>query len=107
MRGLTDKVAVIAGGGSGIGAATARRLAEEGAAVVVGDLVADNAEAVAAEVRAAGGRAGAAQFDITVDEEGGGPVGLALSEFGGLDHQHPNAAGLAAGDIGPHSAAPA
>ena len=46
MRGLTDKVVVIAGGGSGIGAATARRLVAEGASVVVGDLVGDNAEAV-------------------------------------------------------------
>ena len=44
MRGLVDKVAVVAGGGSGIGAAAAVRLAEEGAQVVVGDLVAANAE---------------------------------------------------------------
>ena len=47
MRGLDGKVAVVAGGGSGIGAATAVRLAEEGASVVVGDLVGDNAESVA------------------------------------------------------------
>jgi NAD(P)-dependent dehydrogenase (short-subunit alcohol dehydrogenase family) len=100
MRGLNDKVAVIAGGGSGIGAATARRLAEEGAAVVVGDLVADNAEAVAAEVRAAGGRAVAAQFDITVDEEVGALVAVALSEFGRLDHLHANAADLSPENIG-------
>ena len=51
MRGLTDKVVVIAGGGSGIGAATAVRLGEEGAQVVVGDLAADNAETVAAGIR--------------------------------------------------------
>ena len=57
MRGLADKVVVVAGGGSGIGAATARRLGAEGAAVVVGDLAGDNADAVAAEVRDAGGRA--------------------------------------------------
>ncbi len=38
MRGLAEKVVVVAGGGSGIGAATARRLGAEGAAVVVGDL---------------------------------------------------------------------
>src|SRR5215218_5923653 len=67
MQGLADKVVVVAGGGSGIGAATARRLGTEGAAVVVGDLVGDNAEAVAAEVRDAGGRAQAVQFDIADD----------------------------------------
>ena len=38
MRGLAGKVALVAGGGSGIGAATAARIAEEGASVVVGDL---------------------------------------------------------------------
>jgi NAD(P)-dependent dehydrogenase (short-subunit alcohol dehydrogenase family) len=38
MRGLKDKVGVVAGGGRGIGAATAQRLAEEGAAVVIGDI---------------------------------------------------------------------
>ena len=39
MRGLKDKVGIVAGGGRGIGAATARRLAEEGAHVVIGDLI--------------------------------------------------------------------
>lgn len=53
MRGLKDKVAVIAGGGSGIGAATARRLAEEGAQLVVGDLSADAARAVSSSIAAA------------------------------------------------------
>jgi NAD(P)-dependent dehydrogenase (short-subunit alcohol dehydrogenase family) len=38
MRGLKDKIVIVAGGASGIGAATARRLAEEGAIVMVGDL---------------------------------------------------------------------
>ena len=83
MRGLAGKVAVVAGGGSGIGAATARRLAAEGAAVV-GDLNGDNAELVATEVRTGGGRALAAQFDISVDEEVSALVGVALAEFGGL-----------------------
>ena len=63
MRGLADKVVVVAGGGSGIGAATARRLGAEGAAVLVGDLDGDTALAVAAEVRDAGGRALGMQFD--------------------------------------------
>jgi NAD(P)-dependent dehydrogenase (short-subunit alcohol dehydrogenase family) len=100
MRGLAGKVAVVAGGGSGIGAATARRLAAEGAAVVVGDLDGDNAEAVAAEVRDAGGHAVAARFDISVDEEVGALIGVALAEFGGLDHMHANAADLSPETIG-------
>ena len=44
MRRLDGKVAVVAGAGSGIGAATAERLAREGCRVVVGDLVADERE---------------------------------------------------------------
>nr|MBA2677637.1 SDR family NAD(P)-dependent oxidoreductase [Ktedonobacteraceae bacterium] len=47
MRGLSNKIAVVAGGGGGIGAATAVRLAQEGAAVVVGDLDGEAARAVA------------------------------------------------------------
>ncbi len=94
MRGLTDKVAVIAGGGSGIGAATAVRLAEEGAQVVVGDLAGDNAEAVAADIRKAGGRAVSAAFDISIDESVGELCAVAVDEFGGLDLLHANAADM-------------
>ena len=94
MRGLEDQVVVVAGGGSGIGAATAVRLAEEGASVVVGDLVGDNAEAVADGIRAAGGRAVAAQFDIAIDESVAELVAVAVAEFGGLDALHANAADL-------------
>ena len=64
MRGLRDKVAVIAGGGGGIGAATGRRLAEEGARLVIGDLSADAARSVASAIEAAGGRATGLAFDV-------------------------------------------
>ena len=100
MRGLTDKVGVVAGGGSGIGAATARRLGAEGAAVVVGDLQGDTAEAVAAEVRAAGGRALGVEFDIADDGSVGALVAAAVAEFGGVDHLHANAADLSPDTIG-------
>jgi NAD(P)-dependent dehydrogenase (short-subunit alcohol dehydrogenase family) len=94
VRGLTDKVAVVAGGGSGIGAATAIRLAEEGARVVVGDLAGDNAEAVAAGIRDRGGRAVSCPFDISIDDRVGALMAAAVDEFGGLDLLHANAADM-------------
>jgi NAD(P)-dependent dehydrogenase (short-subunit alcohol dehydrogenase family) len=103
MRGLSDKVVVVAGGGSGIGAATARRLGAEGAAVVVGDLVGDNAEAVADEVRGADGRAVAVQFDIADDASVAKLVATAVGEYGGLDAMHANAADLSPETIGQDS----
>jgi 3-oxoacyl-[acyl-carrier protein] reductase len=60
-----DRVAVITGGGRGIGAATARRLADEGAAVVIADLDPAPANEVVAEVEKAGGRALAVACDVT------------------------------------------
>jgi NAD(P)-dependent dehydrogenase (short-subunit alcohol dehydrogenase family) len=103
MRGLSEKVVVVAGGGSGIGAATARRLGAEGAAVVVGDLVGDNADAVAQEVRDAGGRAVAVQFDIADDASVAKLVATAVGEYGGLDGMHANAADLSPETIGQDS----
>jgi len=100
MRGLSDKVVVVAGGGSGIGAATARRLGAEGVAVVVGDLQGDNANAVATEVRDAGGRAIAVQFDIADDASVAALVAAAVGEYGGLDAMHANAADLSPDTIG-------
>jgi len=56
MPGRVDgKVAIVTGGGSGIGAATSKLLASEGAAVCVADLIGERAEQVAAEISAAGG----------------------------------------------------
>ena len=57
MSRLNGKVAIVTGGGRGIGAATAARLAAEGAAVVVNDIDAEPAEATVAEIRANDGRA--------------------------------------------------
>jgi NAD(P)-dependent dehydrogenase (short-subunit alcohol dehydrogenase family) len=100
MRGLADKVVVVAGGGSGIGAATARRLGAEGAAVVVGDVAGDNAEQVAAAVRDDGGRAVAVQFDIADDASVAALVDTAVREYGGIDAMHANAADLSPETIG-------
>lgn len=65
MRGLRDKVVIVTGGGGGIGGATCRRFASEGARVAVFDLNLEAAEKVAAAIRAEGGTAEAFPCDIT------------------------------------------
>ncbi len=80
MRGLRDKVVVVAGGATGIGAATCRRLAEEGAKVVVGDI---NEAAAKQTADAIGGRH--LRFDITREDDCKALVEHAVGEFGGLD----------------------
>ena len=98
MLGLADKVGIVAGGGRGIGAATARRLAAEGAAVVVGDIVTEWAEEVAAAIRALGGRALGVTLDGLSPESQRATIAATVSEFGGLDFYHSNLAGGTRGD---------
>jgi len=64
MSRFEGKVALVTGGGGGIGSAIARRLASEGAHVVVADINAESAEAVAAELRAAGQKASSIAANI-------------------------------------------
>jgi NAD(P)-dependent dehydrogenase (short-subunit alcohol dehydrogenase family) len=94
MQGLDGKVVVIAGGGSGIGAATARRLAESGASVVIGDLKQEAAEAVAAQIRDQGGQAAGIGFDVTDESSVARLIAAAVEGFGGLDAIHINFADL-------------
>ncbi|MBB4184695.1 NAD(P)-dependent dehydrogenase (short-subunit alcohol dehydrogenase family) [Sinorhizobium terangae] len=68
MMRLEGRVAVVTGGGGGIGSAISRRLAEEGALVVVSDVNADAGRTVAAEIVAAGGSAVAIAADISHKE---------------------------------------
>ena len=82
---LQGRVALVTGGGSGIGAATAKRLAEAGAAVIVTDVDAASAERTAAEIRDTGGRSQAAEHDVTDEAQWERVVGLCVREFGGLN----------------------
>ncbi len=81
---LATRVAFVTGGGSGIGAATARRLAAEGACVVVADRDLAAAEKVAAELGSAD-RAVAVQVDVTSEEQVAAAVRQAVLAFGGVD----------------------
>ena len=65
LRGLADRVAVVVGGATGIGAATAARLGEEGCRVIIGDVAVDGAEQTAQRIVAAGGTATHIGFDLS------------------------------------------
>jgi NAD(P)-dependent dehydrogenase (short-subunit alcohol dehydrogenase family) len=94
MRGLKDKAVIVAGGATGIGAATALRLAQEGASVVIGDIDLHSAQALAQEIEDAGGAAIAVAFDIADDASVKNLVDTAVERYGGIDGMHANAADM-------------
>ncbi|ARS28264.1 SDR family NAD(P)-dependent oxidoreductase [Sphingomonas sp. KC8] len=96
MRGLKDKILIVAGGGSGIGAATARRLAEEGAILAIGDIVETAAQQVAASIVGAGGRATGHAFDIASEASVADLIKATVDLHGQLDGLHVNAADMRA-----------
>lgn len=92
MGRLDGKIAIVTGAASGIGAATARRLAAEGARVAVADVRLDGAETVAKEIGAGGGTAVAVRVDLGEVESVRAMVATVVERFGGLDVLHNNAA---------------
>jgi 3-oxoacyl-[acyl-carrier protein] reductase len=85
MAQLTDRVALITGAGRGIGAATALRLAADGAAVAVVDLREQDTIETVEAVRAAGGTAIGIGCDVAVTEQAEAAVERAAAEYGRLD----------------------
>ena len=90
---LTDRVALITGGGRGIGEAIARRFAEAGAAVAVTARTTSEIERVAADIEAAGGRALAWPTDVNDIDRLPELVDRTVSALGGLDIVVNNAGG--------------
>lgn len=85
---LEGKVAVITGAASGIGEASARRFAEEGCRVVLGDIQVEEGEALSAEL---GDNAVFSRCNVTAEDDVSALVDLAISEFGQLDIMFNNA----------------
>jgi len=85
MQTFNEKTVVITGGGGGIGGATSRRFARQGARVAVFDLNPEAAEKVAAQIRAEGGQAQAFRCDITDRASVDAAVAATLERFGAID----------------------
>ncbi len=85
MSNIQDKVILITGASSGIGEATARTLASQGASVVVGARRIDRLEKLVAEITAAGGKAIACAVDVTQREDVQSFADYALNKFGRID----------------------
>src|SRR5260370_37860945 len=85
MSALMQRVAIVTGGASGIGKATALLLAERGAAMGILDIDQAGAGAAAAAIRAVGGRAVAAPCNVADDRSVAAAVGVVVDKFGAVD----------------------
>src|SRR3954452_8996516 len=96
---LKDKVAIVTGAAHGMGEAEARLFAKEGARVVVADILQDQAEAVAADIRAGGGDATSATIDVTSEQDWLALIGKTVETYGRLDILVNNA-GISGSSVG-------
>jgi len=93
MNGLDGKVAIVTGGGSGLGEAIGKALASKGVKVVLSDINLKGAERVAGEIGKAGGTASAVQEDTARPADSGKTVAHAVDTYGAL-HYAVNNAGI-------------
>ena len=91
MGSFTDAVAVVTGGGSGIGRTTATEFADRGASVVVADVDVTGGEETVAEIEAAGGQARFVETDVTDPAAAQAMVDAAVDAYGRLDYAFNNA----------------
>jgi NAD(P)-dependent dehydrogenase (short-subunit alcohol dehydrogenase family) len=82
---LEGKVALVTGAASGLGAESARRLAREGAAVLLTDLAREAGETVSREIATAGGQAAFVAHDVTSETDWAAAVETAVARFGRLN----------------------
>ena len=94
-----DKVAIVAGAVHGMGEAEARLFAKEGARIIVADILQDQAEAVAADIRAGGGDATSATIDVTSEQDWLALISKTVETYGRLDTLVNNA-GISGSSVG-------
>ena len=99
MKTLEGKRAIVTGAASGIGRATAKLFAAEGASVVLADVDAPRGEAAATEIVAAGGRAVFVRCDVTRSDDCRRAVETAVGSFGGLEVVFNNAGIIRRADV--------
>ncbi len=98
MELFENKVAIVTGGGMGLGQALCEELARRGALVVVADINDDAAAQVACRIADSGGKARAVQVDVSKQADVARLIGATVSEFGRLDYIFNNAAIFIGGD---------
>lgn len=85
MNGLDGKIALVTGGGSGLGAAIAQEFCRQGIKTIVADINLSKAKAIAQKIESTGGKAVAVEFDVTNGEKVTHQLEEIVKQYGGLD----------------------
>src|SRR6056297_1886618 len=91
MNGIEDGVALVSGASSGIGRATAKRFAAEGASVVAADVDTDGGDETVSQIESDGGEATFVETDVTDENDVAAAVETAVETYDGLDFAFNNA----------------